>query len=161
LRVELEHLQGDGAVGFDLRSVAATVDGFSFSSGSPTFTINFVDNDGVRFSPAVLAVTEGDTTGTTYGARLRSNPGDGITVTVTPAAPAGLTVMPASLTFTGGASGTWNTAQNFTVTAGEDANGVSETHIITHAVSAESGAYSTITTPSVSASPSPTTTPAA
>ena len=98
---------------------------------------------GITRFPASLALTElhasyaeGD-----YEVVLDTDPGTGITVTVTPTSgePTAATVSPGSLEFTGGPSGNWSTAKTVTVTAVNDADTVSETFNITHAIAAPVG----------------------
>ena len=113
-------------------TVTHTVSGYPGVStvGSVTVTVNDDDTAGVTVSEKALSVAEADdtsTTGTaehqaTYTVVLDTDPGGGTTVTVTPASSATgtATVSPSSLSFTGGASGTWGTPQTVTVSGVND-----------------------------------------
>ena len=84
----------------------------------------------------------------TYTVRLDTDPGNGNTVTVTPASAdtSAATVAPTTpLSFTGDPGGNWATPQTVTVSAVNDDNIVNETFNITHAVSATGGPYGSVT----------------
>ena len=72
-----------------------------------------------------------------YRTALRNDPGAGKTVTVTPTSsdPGAATVSPATMTFTGGDTGTWQTPQRVTVTPVDDADGAHEALFVNHAIS--------------------------
>ena len=95
---------------------------------------------GVTVSGGPLALTEGHATDSadTYTVVLDTDPGSGVTVTVTPTSgdTGAATVMPASLAFTGGGSGSWGTARTVTVTAEEDGDIANESLNVTHAATA-------------------------
>ncbi len=106
--------------------------------GGPSFTVTPTsDNDSeptsaLTFLPAAVSVNEDSTD--TYSVRLRSDPGNGSTVTITPNS-GGLTaftVAPTSLTFTGGGSGTWSTPQTVTITPVPDGDAGDDTYTIAH-----------------------------
>ena len=106
--------------------------------GGPSFTVTPTsDNDSeptsaLTFLPAAVSVNEDSTD--TYSVRLRSDPGNGSTVTITPNS-GGLTafsVAPTSLTFTGGGSGTWSTPQTVTITPVPDGDADDDTYTIAH-----------------------------
>ena len=85
-----------------------------------------------------LTVTEGGTA--SYGVKLTSDPGAAVTVTVTSAegglvkvsGPGGSPGATATLSFTGGASGNWNTARTVTVTAPVDFDSADEQVGLSH-----------------------------
>ena len=87
------------------------------------------------FGGAPVALTEGGT-GSTYTVRLRSDPGTGRTVTVTPSSGATdvATVPATGLVFTGGATGTWETPQSVRVTPVDDDDARDDTAYISHAI---------------------------
>ncbi len=126
----------------------ALVDRAGYSVGSPSSASVIVADDddttaGANLSPASLALTEGHAAEAkkAYSVVLATDPGNGVTVTVTPASAdsGAATTSPASLAFTGGASGTWSTPQSVTVIAVEDGDVDDESFNITHALSAPSG----------------------
>ena len=92
--------------------------------------------------PQVLSVLEGGPSGT-YTVRLATDPTG--TATVTVVAPSGanhaVSRAPGALTFTGGATGNWATAQPVTVTAAveDPANTVTGTALILHTVGGYNG----------------------
>ena len=87
------------------------------------------------FSPRTFTIDE-DETGS-YNMRLRSDPGTGITVVATPNSGNDLRVThrPASLSFTGGSSGNWNSYQAVTITPVPDADSNDDTVALAHSVS--------------------------
>ena len=97
---------------------------------------------GVLIDPQELRVLEGGPSGT-YTVRLTTDPTG--TATVTVVAPSGanhaVSRAPGALTFTGGATGNWGTAQPVTVTAAVEApaNTVPGTAAIQHTVGGYSG----------------------
>ncbi|MDE0610792.1 MAG: hypothetical protein OXH77_12885, partial [Anaerolineaceae bacterium] len=124
--------------------------------GSPaSATATVLPTPGVALSRSSLSLTElgGASASGTYTAKLKTDPGSGVTVTVTatPDDPGAATVSPASLSFTGGASGNWATARTFAVTAAEDGDAAGESLGIDHAATASSGAgpYHNATPPRV------------
>ena len=97
---------------------------------------------GVLIDPQVLRVLEGGPSGT-YTVRLATDPGGPVTVTVGPVSGANhaITPAPGALTFTGGATGNWGTAQPVTVTAAREvpADTTPGTALVTHTVTGYSG----------------------
>ena len=85
---------------------------FTITAGAST------PSAGVTLSPTSLSLTEGGLAGS-YTAVLDTDPGSGVTVTVTPTSTDAtkVSVRPTSLTFTGGTGGSadWSTAKTFTV----------------------------------------------
>ena len=110
------------------------LDGFSegpFTSDATSVVLG-AGNPGVTVDRSTLTVNEGLTD--TYEIVLNNQPTGDVVVNITPSG--GLTVEPASLTFT---TTSWDTAQTITVTAPEDTgNADDETATITHAVDASS-----------------------
>ena len=121
------------------------------SSAMPAFfdfTGTITDNDtaGVTLSKSTLTVTEQDTTGDTYTVVLDSQPSADVVVTVAGHAGTDVTVNPTTLTFT---STTWNTPQQVTVTAADDADTVNDTVSLTHSATSSDTNYSGTTIPGV------------
>jgi hypothetical protein len=80
------------------------------------------DNDspaGVTVTPVTLDVGEG-AFDDSYQVVLNSDPGAGVTITITPNPGTQLSVSPSALTFTGGPAGTWSVFQTVTVSAVND-----------------------------------------
>ena len=100
--------------------------------------VTVTDNDagaGVRVTPRELTIEEGEEG--TYTVVLNTEPTADVTVAVT--AGGDLTVMPGSLDFT---TLDWDTAQEVTVTVGQDEDATDETETITHAVTSTDSGYS-------------------
>ena len=96
--------------------------------------------DGVTVSESSLALTEGhasDGEGS-YTVVLDTDPGATVSIAVSSDDTSAATVSPSTLTFTGGASGTWGTAQKVTVTAQEDGDAAGETVTVSHAATVSS-----------------------
>ena len=72
-----------------------------------------------------------------YRTALNNDPGNGntVTVSVTSSDPGAATVSPATLTFTGGNMGSWQTPRRVTVTPVTDADGSDEALFVYHAIS--------------------------
>ena len=100
-------------------------------------TVTETDVAGLVFSPDSFEVDEGDATGTTYSVRLEAQPlvnrgGDSVTVTISPSAGSGLTVMPSSVTFN---RSDWNVPRMVSVTAASDDDAADSAAVLTHAAS--------------------------
>ncbi|MYI01490.1 MAG: hypothetical protein F4122_02885, partial [Gammaproteobacteria bacterium] len=96
--------------------------------------------DGVTVSESSLALTEGhasDAEGS-YTVALDTDPGATVSIAVSSDDASAATVSPSTLTFTGGDSGTWGTAQEVTVTAQEDGDAAGETVTVSHAATVSS-----------------------
>ncbi len=96
--------------------------------------------DGVTVSESSLALTEGhasDGEGS-YTVVLDTDPGATVSIAVSSDDTSAATVSPSTLTFTGGESGTWGTAQKVTVTAQEDGDAAGETVTVSHAATVSS-----------------------
>ena len=116
--------------------VSLSVDGNAIDDAVGTI----MDDDGAPglvFSRTQVPVVEGSTA--TYTVALETEPAGNVTVTLTGAG-AGVGADPTSLVFT---TANWNTAQTVTVTAGQDANTVSESVTLTH--TAAGGGYGGVT----------------
>ena len=109
-----------------------------------TFTGTFTDNDtaGVTVSKTALTVTEADTTGASYTVVLDSKPTADVVVTVAGHSGTDVTPAPDTLTFT---PMNWETAQEVTVTAADDADVVDDTVSLTHSAMSTDSDYSGIT----------------
>ena len=122
----------------DTQSVPKTNTILSSTTGYASVAVTLKDDDtpGIGVEPGALTVPEANDPATpayeneaTYRLRLNADPGAGNTVTVTPVSgndgTASLThpltgVTPSPLTFTGGASGNWDTVQTVTVYGVDD-----------------------------------------
>ena len=90
------------------------------------------------FDSTALSVDEGNTVAYTIELSVAPDSGN---VVVTPSAATGLTLAPATLTFT---ATSWNTAQSVVITAARDADTDNETVTVSHAV-AGAGNYAALT----------------
>ena len=106
-------------------------------------TVTIVDDDtaGVTVSKSAVTVTEQDTTGDTYTVVLDSQPTANVTITIGGQTAADITAAPTPLTFT---TTNWATPQTVTVTAGNDADIVIDTHSLTHSAASSDTDYSSI-----------------
>ena len=94
----------------------------------------------VRVEPQALTIDEGGSGH--YDVWLRTDPGNGKSVTVTPTfTGSAITVSPTTLTFTGGSTGNWQTKQRVTVTTVQDMDDGSENIAISHAISGDGDGY--------------------
>ena len=133
----------------------------SSASGAPRMRASGLGGGAVGSGTAILVITDtgGGTKGVTIrpGARLSldegdrksyslvlaTDPGDGATVGITPASNnADVTFSPASLTFTGGDAGNWNTPQRITLEAAEDSDASNDTATVSHRISGYTGVTS-------------------
>ena len=124
-----------------------SVSGYVNTQQTLTVTIDDDDELGLSVSSATVEVDE--TASTTYDVHLNGDPGDGVSVVVTPVSgdTTRLTVSGA-VTFTGGSSGDWMTPQTITLNAPVDDNYKKDTVTITHTITGFAGVS---TTPSVTA----------
>ena len=124
-----------------------SVSGYVNTQQTLTVTIDDDDELGLSVSSATVEVDE--TSSTTYDVHLNGDPGDGVSVVVTPVSgdTTRLTVSGA-VTFTGGLSGDWMTPQTVTLNAPVDDNYKKDTVTITHTITGFAGVS---TTPSVTA----------
>ena len=90
-------------------------------------TIADDDTRGLAVSETALAIAEG--ADASYTVALASQPTEEVTVAVSAGEDAGVTVTPASLTFT---TADWSDAQTVTVTAPQDADGADEAAVVAH-----------------------------
>ena len=115
-------------------------------------TVTIEDDDGRRVvtSTRRLTVAEGGTA--QYTVALRTSPTADVVITPTAAggiANGEVTISPATLTFTGGAQGTWSTAQTVTVSGAQDADADDETGAIEHPVQTTDTAYGALAATSI------------
>ena len=138
-------LNGNAAIGH----AVSGADYASVTASSVAVTESDNDATGVTVTPTALTVTEGSDA--TYLVVLSTEPSDDVTIAVSLASGADedITLNTTSLTFT---SDTWNTAQEVTVSAAEDADAVNGSATIEHAASG--GDYAGITVSSVTATES-------
>ena len=101
---------------------------------------------GITVSETALTVTEEDATGGSYTVVLDSLPTADVVVTIAGHSGTDVTPNPTTLTF---ATSNWNTAQTVTVTAGDDADLVTDTVTLTHSATSTDGSYDGITIASV------------
>ena len=98
----------------------------------------------VRVGPQTLTLDEGGSGH--YDVWLRTDPGNGKSVTVTPTfTGSAITVSPTTLTFTGGSTGNWQTKQRVTVSTVRDANDENENVSISHTISGDGDGYNSQT----------------
>ena len=100
------------------------------------YSVQHIDNDvpQVLLSRSKINLTEGSIA--TYTARLNRDPGNGVTVTVTPSSADSTKVsVSGALTFTGGSGGDWATRKSITVSALQDMDRDNHTVAISHQVS--------------------------
>ena len=108
----------------------------AFSNYSKNYSVLTIDNDAphVMVSRTKIQLTEGGTA--TYKARLNRDPGDNVTVKVTPSSADSTRVtVSGALSFTGGSGGNWTSPQTITVTAMQDDDRDDHTVEISHQVS--------------------------
>ena len=101
---------------------------------------------GITVSETALTVTEEDATGGSYTVVLDSLPTADVVVTIAGHSGTDVTPNPTTLTF---ATSNWNTAQTVTVTAGDDADLVTDMVTLTHSAASTDSDYSDITIASV------------
>ena len=140
---------GDDETDVTLSHAVASTDDAAYngiSAGSVTVSINDNDTAGVTVSETGLTIVEGSSD--SYTVVLNTQPAGDVTVTVSGHAGTDVSLDQTTLTFT---STTWSTAQEVTVTAGEDGDGDDETDVtLSHAVaSTDDAAYNGISAGSV------------
>ncbi len=99
---------------------------------------------GVRLSATTLTVTEADAAGGTYTVVLIAQPSHDVTVTVAGFTGTDVTASPATLTFTSGVGGNWDTARTVTVTASGDLDAADDSVTLTHSATSTDGDYNMI-----------------
>ena len=105
-----------------------------------TATITDTDTAGVTASTTTLSVDEGGTA--TYTVVLDTQPAGPVTVTIGGTAGTDVTVNDSTLEFT---TTTWSAAQTVTVSAAEDADGITDTVTLTHSATSTDSDYDGIT----------------
>ncbi len=115
------------------------------ASGTGTARIAIADKGvataaGVTLSGATLAVNENESA--TYTIVLNTDPGQGVTITPGTSEASDLSFSPASVQFSGGLTGNWNTPRTITVSAGADGDADPDTATITHAITGYAGVMS-------------------
>ncbi|MCY3689993.1 MAG: fibronectin type III domain-containing protein, partial [Gammaproteobacteria bacterium] len=132
-------LQNGTRYHFQLRALNGAGEGAATAIFSTVPSANTA-TDGVTVSESSLALTEGhasDAEGS-YTVALDTDPGATVSIAVSSDDASAATVSPSTLTFTGGDSGTWGTAQEVTVTAQEDGDAAGETVTVSHAATVSS-----------------------
>ena len=129
-----------------------TRSGYDGVTATQTIRVTDDDEPGITLSETTaLAVREENASPVTYTVVLDTEPTADVTVTVT--APAGLEIddnndndfgTTETLTFAGGSSGNWDTAQTIRVNALADDNVAPETTAITHVVTSTDTAYNAV-----------------
>ena len=119
-----------------------------YTNTQQTLTVNIDDDEELAMTLPASTVALDELSSTTYDVYLSTDPGDGRSVVITPVSgdTDRLTVS-GPLTFTGGSSGNWNSAQTVTLNAPLDDNYVKDTVTITHTISGFAG----VSAPSVTA----------
>ena len=141
------NLTADTSYEVQVRATNAEGDGVWSPSGTGnTGTTTITDPAGVTVSPTALTVTEEDMTGASYTVVLDTHPTASVTVTVAGHAGTEVTPSPTSLTFT---RSNWDMGQTVTVTAGDDADTVTDTVTLTHGAMSADSNYNGITIASV------------
>ena len=108
--------------------LTGAAEGFTMGpEGGRQITIADDDTRGLTVSATALAIDEG--ADASYTVALASQPTEEVTVAVSAGEDAGVTVTPASLTFT---TADWSDAQTVTVTAPQDADGADEAAVVAH-----------------------------
>ena len=114
----------------DIAMLTHEVSGFGAVT-APTVTVTVNDNDAnVTVDPALVTVTEEDSSGGTYTVVLEADPVGNVTIQIN-SDDTSVTPSPSALTFTGS---TWNTPQTVTVRAGADDDGNDNTATLSHSV---------------------------
>ena len=126
------------------------------AAGSVTVSITDNDTDGVTVSETGLTIVEGQSK--TYTVVLDTQPAGTVTVTVSGHAGTDASLDKTTLTFS---TTNWSTAQEVTVTAGQDGDADDEADVtLSHTVGSTADAATTTgSPPAASPSRSPTTTP--
>ncbi len=115
------------------------------SPSQAVISINDDDTAGVNISETELEVPEGGSS--TYTVKLDSQPTGDVSVTIGGFSGTDLTLDETSLTFT---KDDWGSAQTVTVSAGEDADALDDSEVITHTVASDDDAlYDDLATPSL------------
>ena len=112
------------------------------SNWSPSGSGTTADPAGVTISKSALTVTEQDSSGDTYTVVLDSQPTASVTISVGGQSGTDVTATPTPMTFT---TGNWATAQEVTVTAGNDADLTNDEVSLTHSAASSDGDYDGIT----------------
>ncbi|MYG40907.1 MAG: hypothetical protein F4201_08870, partial [Nitrospira sp. SB0677_bin_15] len=144
----------DGDTDIDVATIAIPA---SSASGSPRMTATGLDGGANGTGTVKIVITDAGATGGVtlntatvtvdeggegrYSVVLNSDPGGNVTVTASLNL-TDVTLSPSSLSFMGGASGTWNTPQWITVVAAEDGNVTNESGTVTHTVTGYTGVTS-------------------
>ena len=130
----------------DTATLTHTATGGNYTGETADLSVTVDDDETVSvvLSKSALNVDEGDATGSSYTVELSHRPSEQVTVTVTGQAGTDLTLTGLSaanaLTFT---NSSWNTAQQVTVTAADDADGADDSETLTH--TAAGGEYASVT----------------
>ena len=134
----------DGADDSETLTHTATGGNYTGETADLSVTVDDDETVSVVLSKSALNVDEGDATGSSYTVELSHRPSEQVTVTVTGQAGTDLTLTGLSaanaLTFT---NSSWNTAQQVTVTAADDADGADDSETLTH--TAAGGEYASVT----------------
>ena len=127
----------------DPKLTATNLNGGAVGNGTARIIVSDAGaSAGVTLSETQLTLAEGGEG--RYSIVLDSDPGSGVTVRITPdpGVNSGLTVQPSSVSFTGGASGNWNTPQFITVSVAADKDKTDETATISHRLTGYAGVSS-------------------
>ena len=128
----------DAGTAYRVQVRATNPEGDGPWSGSGSGTTGTAVTPGVTVSESSLTVTEEDSTGDSYTVVLDSQPTANVVVTVAGHSGTDVTPAPTPLTFT---TVNWETAQEVTVTAGNDTNTADETVTLTHSAASTDSDY--------------------
>ncbi|WP_433362838.1 glycoside hydrolase family 6 protein [Streptosporangium sp. CA-115845] len=112
----------------------------STETAAVPFTVAGTSTPSIVASPTSVSVPEGGSA--TVGFKLSQAPSGNVTVNLSKTGDSDITISPATLSFT---TANWNTAQNVTVSAAQDADQTNGTATITAAASGHTGATVTAT----------------
>ena len=126
----------------DSETLTHTAAGGNYAGVTADLAVTVDDDETVAvvLSKSSLSVTEEDTTGHTYTAKLATEPSEEVTVTITGQTGTELTLDKTALTFT---TSNWNTVQTVTVKATNDTDGADDPVTLTH--TASGGEYDSVT----------------
>ena len=118
----------------------------NYNGLAPILPVTEVEEDvGIAITPDALTVPEGGSATYTVGLGAGPEYGKDVTVALTGSGDDDITFTPASLTFTAGANGNWQTARTVTVRAAADNDDANGTKTITHTAVTTDTHYNNVT----------------
>ena len=140
VRTDSDAARSDATVQHEVETTSSSRDDSYDEEAVGDVTVTVADRQpGIRLSPSSLSVDEGASR--TYTVRLASEPGEDVTVAVAAPSDSDLKLSEPSLKFE---MDDWNTAQEVTVTAAEDADAVQDTVMVTHKIKGATTTNSTL-----------------